>query len=897
MHPQVRQFVDGLEIPSYRGSRYQPDFLLEGLESAGEDIERKRRSKNLFRPGKHTLIVNTSGSGKTRSLLEAMAQNWGFYFICRDPRHDGLGSSDMFQVFDKLFEADPQFRPNHFQSFHEKALPREDRQVLADNVAVARRLFIPVLLARLILFRQFIELMVSHMSTSAAGPSLCGPYYLRWLYLQLHPSILDIPRVDVFSHTAETIRAAFGNDVGAMEYWVIATMEALQPLLRQFEDQATVSLRARAKGKKDGLSTDVTDLFIVIDEAQDAAETFPHAFRSALGLTSRPALRELVVVWGNDLQTLAANNGVDFSWTFIITGTGMSVNLVRDAIASTSAKHGPFSDFHSIGAFEKAAEQVTYIRNEEGMAGDDGPNPIRSFLPIPRNDLESLDWGSLRADSTSRILVQDITYKYTLTSALNQSLGVDNWKLLEYGFARMPDKSRAVQLLKKVPRQSRRAVVVAQTKPTLPNPVVDEKLVLLSCAVWLNNGSISPPGPPIYTLHQWLSRRLDSVENNHSGFEDYIAYAFLLAFGTTPVGEMPRLTVGDIFKFFGQSHSLDKLKNKKATLVSVHHPGLHHDLSHCYHYDHGDVLLTKEGKIRGYPSALGLGDLDNSRLMDWLRGDQPQMFSFPPTEMGPDLIFVLKLHGDDDGTEDDLDDEEDLLASTFDPDRDTSTYVWVVVQVKSHSTTSLSKSDTKKAVRSITPSQWWSDSKDRAQSDEGSSGHVSIGDTRKPRTTEQQRRHNETLELMDGLKCREQVLAGRHSVIRAVASFPSAVKFSRHFRRPRKVDHDAVDDETIDNEHMDGMIPEEIQAYLPLYDEDNDTVMDDDSGQSQMQSMTSVFSVADGREDPSKDQDPDGDDGHPLAWVNFRRIVEITKDISPTSQLVVFGGDKLERAK
>ncbi|KAL0057085.1 hypothetical protein AAF712_016293, partial [Marasmius tenuissimus] len=186
---------------------------------------------------------------------------------------------------------------------------------------------------------------------------------------------------------------------------------------------------------------------------------------------------------------------------------------------------------------------------------------------------------------------------------------------------------------------------------------------------------------------------------------------------------------------------------------------------------------------------------------------------------------------------------------------------------------------------------------DRAQSDEGSSGHVSIGDTRKPRTTEQQRRHNETLELMDGLKCREQVLAGRHSVIRAVASFPSAVKFSRHFRRPRKVDHDAVDDETIDNEHMDGMIPEEIQAYLPLYDEDNDTVMDDDSGQSQMQSMTSVFSVADGREDPSKDQDPDGDDGHPLAWVNFRRIVEITKDISPTSQLVVFGGDKLERAK
>ncbi|KAK1235309.1 hypothetical protein PQX77_001467 [Marasmius sp. AFHP31] len=970
MHPQVRRFVDGLEIPSYRGSRYQPDFLLEGLESAGEDIERRRRSKNLFRPGKHTLIVNTSGSGKTRSLLEAMAQNWGFYFICRDPRHDGLGSSDMFEVFDRLFKEDPQFRPNHFYSFNEKALPHEEEQVLANNVGVARRLFIPVLLARLILFRQFIELMVSHMSTSAAGPSLCGPYYLRWLYLQLHPSILDIPRVDVFSHTAETIRTAFGDDVGAMAYWVIATMEALQPLLRQFEDQATVSLRARAKGKKDGSSTDVTDLFIVIDEAQDAAEAFPHAFRSALGLTSRPALRQLVVIWGNDLQTMAANNGVDFSWTFIITGTGMSVNLVRDAIASTSAKHGPFSDFHSIGAFEQEAEQVTYIRkyvpqcvletssgkllvermgfwltgrlvyrftaqflafllecgyqqpntllniyltrfggfdptdcpkcilSEEENAGHEGPNPIRSFSLTPRNDLESLDWGSLRTDSTSRILVQDITYKYMLTSALNQSLGMDNWKLLEYGFARMPDKSRGVQLLKKATRQSRRAAVVAQTKSALLNPVVDERLVLLSCAVWLNNGSTSPPSKPIYTLHEWLSRRLNIVENNHSGFEDHVAYAFLLAFGTTPVGGTARFTVGDIFKFFGQSRSLDRLKKKEATLISIHHPRLHHNLPHCYHYDHGEVLFTEEGKIRGYPAAIGLGDLDNNKLMDWLRGDQPQMFCFPPTEMGPDLIFVLKLYGDDDGAEDDLDDVEDVLADTFDPDRDSSSaYVWVAVQVKTHSTTSLSKSDTKKAVRSITPSQWWSDSKNHSQSDDDSSSHVSIRDTRKPRSAEHQRRYEETMELIDGLKCRETELAGKHSVIRAVASFPSAVKFSRHLCRPKRVDHDADDDETIDNEHMDGMIPEELQAYRPLFDEDDDAIMDDDSGQSRMQSMTGTFPVANGWEDPSKYQDPDGDDGHPLAWVNFQRIVEITKSITPKDQLVIFGGDKLERAK
>ncbi|KAK1222584.1 hypothetical protein PQX77_014557 [Marasmius sp. AFHP31] len=963
MHPDVRQFVDALKIPSYRGSRSQPDFLLEDLESLSE--ERRWRSKSLFKPGRHTLVINTSGSGKTRSLLEAMAQNWGFYFLCRNPRREGLGSSDMFEVFDRLFKEDSQFRPSHLYSFYQKPLPPEEEQVLADNVGVARRLFIPVLLSRLIIFRQFIELMISHLPIDAAGSTFCGPYYLRWLYLQLHPSILDQRQPDVFLVMAEAIRVAFGNDIDTMEYWVVATMEALQPLLRRFEDQATALFR---EGETDGLPTDVTDLFIVIDEAQDAAEAFPHAFRSSSGQASRPALRELVHIWGTLLPTIATRKGVNLSWTFIITGTGMSVNLVRDAISSTSVKRGPFSDFHSIGAFEWEGDQLAYIRkyvpqcildtssgkilvermgfwligryrftaqflallleygyqqpntllnrylkrfgafdptdcpqcilNEEEMASKEGSNPIRPFSESePRNDLEFLNWGGLRADSTSLTLVQDITYKYVFTSALNQSLGVDNWKLVEYGFARMPNKSRSVQMSysRRTPKRLKRAALSSQTKQ---NPVVDERLVLLSCAVWLNNGSVFPLEPPIYTLHQWLSRRLDSTENNRSGFEDYVAYAFLLAFGTTPEGKIPRFKVGEIFKFFGQSHSLDRLKNKKATLISVHHPTLHHDLFHCYHYDHGDVLFTEEGKIRGYPAALGVGDLDNNKLMDWLRGDQPQMFCFPPTEMGPDLIFVLKLHGDDDGAEDDLDDDEDDLASTFDPDRDSSTYVWVVVQVKTHSTTSLSKADTKKAVRSITPSQWWSDSKDRAQSDEDSSGHVSIRDTRKPRTPEQQHRHKETMELMDGLKCREKNLAGRHSVIRAVASFPSVVKFSRHFRRPKKVDRDAVDDETIDNERMDDMIPKELQdSYLPLYDEDNDAIMDDDSGQSQMQSMTSVFSVADGPEDPSKDQDPDGDDGHPLAWVNFRRIVKITKDISPTSQLIVFGGDKLERAK
>ncbi|KAF8591866.1 hypothetical protein K439DRAFT_1231291, partial [Ramaria rubella] len=96
-------------------------------------------------------------------------------------------------------------------------------------------------------------------------------------------------------------------------------------------------------------------LFCVIDEAQVAANSHSEAFVSSdanLKDVKRPILKEIVRVWRTYAQNLR----------FIVTGTGISMQVVIDAMASGMGKATSFRTFYNTGAFNDRVSHENYIR-------------------------------------------------------------------------------------------------------------------------------------------------------------------------------------------------------------------------------------------------------------------------------------------------------------------------------------------------------------------------------------------------------------------------------------------------------------------------------------------------------------------------------------------------------
>ncbi|KAK2463844.1 hypothetical protein APHAL10511_004149 [Amanita phalloides] len=76
---RTEDFLKRLGLPCVRGG---PSVLLHNLGYFLEPPELQRRVNDVFSPDtpKNTIFINTSGSGKTRLLLEGLCQHWGLYF-------------------------------------------------------------------------------------------------------------------------------------------------------------------------------------------------------------------------------------------------------------------------------------------------------------------------------------------------------------------------------------------------------------------------------------------------------------------------------------------------------------------------------------------------------------------------------------------------------------------------------------------------------------------------------------------------------------------------------------------------------------------------------------------------------------------------------------------------
>ncbi|KAF9258692.1 hypothetical protein L218DRAFT_1063149, partial [Marasmius fiardii PR-910] len=752
MHPDVFEFVKQLKIPALKGLEHVPNLLLEGLDNAWSDDRRRTRSKNVCVLGEHRLLINTPGSGKTRTILEALCHDWGFYFVCRDPEIDHIGSRDLIQAFDAL-HSNPDFK----QDFGIGTLTdASDIARMEQNQSLARRAFLPVLLSRFFVFHQFLKIVENSRGTGQKALVNYHMYVKRWLDLQLQPTLVGNEDEDIFAALALELQKALFS---VSEEKVIELLFGVMTLVK-----STIN----------SLGYGQAAVYIVLDEAQEALNCFPRAFSSTSFTGRRPVLREILHIWGP--QRVKA---VRFPLTMVVTGTGISLQLMNEALLSVVVKRDNLGELKLFGAFDNQAYQYAYIQKfvptcilntdigrimvsriwywlqgryrftagflsfllENGYAC---PNDlldkfIRTFcgcLPTdcPRSilisekeprpdDTHMPESHKTVTDDANLRLITQIAYKYQTGSVIRECFGDNQLQLLQYGFARINNRQMT-------------GMTADDGDETATYTAIDERLVLTACAVWLNNDPEqlkARMGSPRFSLYSWICEQFHYTQGTRNFFEVYLLYNFLLAFGTsTPLNPKPKFTLGDIFNFGvskkkSTNEKIQKLKSRRAKII------------------------TEGGDFLGIPGPLGFDageTLDgHEAVQSWLAGDWPELFCFPNIAMGPDLLFALELDSD----------------SKHEP----NTYVWVAVQAKQHgSTLSLPKSELEEGLRSVTPSAYCVDQKPEM-----------VEPRYRNRCIRQHQNREETLDLLDMLPDPEPELAGKHSLIRVIAAWPAVVNF------------------------------------------------------------------------------------------------------------------------
>ena len=326
----------------------KPNILLHQLGYFVHDPELQSRVDNVFMPTSpsHTILVNTSGSGKTRLLLEGLCQSWGFYFTSFVDS-SLLGSGDIQNAIQTTIPHD-----SHFHPVLPAATSREYQSIVSRNEAVAERVFKRVFLARALLFDLFIDAMPKAADTTPAGD-----YRRKWLLLQLQPSILHAKIWDPFDDLAHKLSAWPDTRLNKM------TKKVLRRIRSALSRRGAVTASGRGAGAS-------VPLYCVVDEAQFAATQHTAAFCSTHpnDTAPRPILRPLV-------QTISALT-LGYGVFVVLAGTGLSQSSVDATMASAVMKESRYRWCYDTGAFEGWEGMSGWVRRFvpdwvfEGPAGD-----------------------------------------------------------------------------------------------------------------------------------------------------------------------------------------------------------------------------------------------------------------------------------------------------------------------------------------------------------------------------------------------------------------------------------------------------------------------------------------------------------------------------------------------
>lgn len=268
-------------------------------------------------------LFNTSGAGKTRISLDGLCQNWGLYFSCQSRPDFPSGSND-FQDATKILTEMKGWGNNS-----------------NENSNAARHVFAMMYCVRMFLLKEFVNCLPQDTRAIDARR--------RWVLFQVLPPYLTAGLEDVFSVLLKRLDLAKSGE-----------LETVYSDLEQ-------KIFTRGVLPTDNMSS--LPFYIVIDEAQVAADRFSKSFRSESEQDFRPILREFYKFFMQQRRV----KGI------VIAGTGLSQKAVHTALASSSAKATDRQSnvFFNTGLFlSDDPSQTLYIRKYLDLSGNNTDNRL-----------------------------------------------------------------------------------------------------------------------------------------------------------------------------------------------------------------------------------------------------------------------------------------------------------------------------------------------------------------------------------------------------------------------------------------------------------------------------------------------------------------------------------------
>ncbi len=259
-------------------------------------------------------LFSVSGSGKTRLSLDGLCSHWGLYISCRSMIGMASGSNDFTELL---------------QDMSTWTTKSPD---LSNNGPVTHRAFEMLLCARVFILKQLVQRLPVNTGVTVARR--------RWVFAQVLPPCLEHEDKDLFVKVLRSLRGA--------------TTDIMRDITRSSLRNITKYLFSMGSD---------TRLFVVIDEAQVAAE-YLDFFRSASGTERRPILREMVSFFQSS----------QIFKRIILSGTGLSMEMVKDAVGSLSAREVTNESqgvFTNVGRFtSEDSSQEVYISRYLNLSKD-----------------------------------------------------------------------------------------------------------------------------------------------------------------------------------------------------------------------------------------------------------------------------------------------------------------------------------------------------------------------------------------------------------------------------------------------------------------------------------------------------------------------------------------------
>ncbi|PVF94282.1 hypothetical protein CPB86DRAFT_740793 [Serendipita vermifera] len=353
---EAAEYFSKLHIPGV--PRDRPSLLLHRLGEQPTANEKTSTTLQwVFNTHRNVMLINTSGTGKTRFLLDGLCSRWGFYFVGMK-NAAGIGSNDLATFVDEFKEA----------KGHEDTDEARKLDIILDRMQnMAQHRFLQLLLSRFLILNLLIE-----EAKSFGG---LQHYHRRlWVFLQVQPLNFDLTSSeDLFLTTARELQFTSIGD-----------------LKNRIREQYT-----RLRADLDDLPGPLTSLnrkspvYCILDEVQITSTQHIGEFRSNENkLVGRPVLREIWHAWTNILHD---------HMRVIVSGTGIDIEQIRSILPSSFLKPERVPIYSSLGGFEDSESQAEYIKRYIPATWDQ--QTWKEFL------VRAFAWFQGRYRSTANLIV------------------------------------------------------------------------------------------------------------------------------------------------------------------------------------------------------------------------------------------------------------------------------------------------------------------------------------------------------------------------------------------------------------------------------------------------------------------------------------------------------------